>query len=220
MPKKYDHHQKSSCSSPARLRQIEDKEIYERGDVIGKNSSKKNATPLRSEYSLGLVVYWTREVTFSYSSFDEWGHNWFHSSHRVLGKINYLRKNYMVWRSQSYNLWLFDLSNSIYIFRSKENPQIEKINLWYFTKKQDSCKLKEKPGNCDTETDSNSEDESNSARIIRKYSTDHPQHDTEGHRERMDACWPKYLAKRLPDLKRIEERNDLLPKERQKRREE
>jgi hypothetical protein len=91
--------------------------------------------------------------------------------------------------------------------------------LWSFTEKQESFKLKPRLGNCDVETDSNSEDESNLARIIHKYSIKNPQHGTKGHRERMDAGWPKYLVKRLPDHKSLEDSRDLLPKEKQGRRE-
>jgi hypothetical protein len=43
---------------------------------------------------------------------------------------------------------------------------------------------------------------------------------TEGHRERIDERWPKYLAKRLPVLKSLEDSSELLPEERQERREE
>jgi hypothetical protein len=49
-----------------------------------------------------------------------------------------------------------------YVFRSEQNPIIDKMNLWSFTQKIESCKLKPRTSSCDAETDSNSENESNS----------------------------------------------------------
>jgi hypothetical protein len=201
-------------------------------DENGEHSSKTEKTTLpRLEYSVGLgkllsaIRASTNGDTIGgpLAAFVLLGNEIFAMSHQtavlpLTQAIAYLEKETIYANITRYG----DVKATIYdyVFRSKENPLIEKMNLWSFTQKQESCKLKARPSNCDAETDSSSEDESNSARIIHKCSPDHPQHGTEGHRERMDVRWPKYVAKRLPDLKSLEDSSDLLPDERQERREE
>lgn len=141
--KKLDHHQKSSCSSPARLRQIEDKETYERGDQNGENSSKtENATPLRSEYSLGLgkllsaIRASTNEDTIGSTQ-----------------AIAYLEKETIyanITRYGEAKATIYDYSIHLIQFMFSDEKKIHKLKRWIcglLPKKQESCKLKEKPGN-------------------------------------------------------------------------
>ena len=55
-------------------------------------------------------------------------------------------------------------------------------------------------------------------RPISRFSNGHPLQETSGHRTRTVINWPKYLAKRIPDLNDLGDDSFLLPEEREEKR--
>lgn len=104
-----------------------------------------------------------------------------------------------------------------YVFRVTQANNIDTMNFWNFTRTQESCKLSPEKSNQDS-NEEDEEPEQTTGRQIYKFSAGHPQHKTQGHRDRTNIHWAKYLAKRLPDLDDLEEDSALLPEERDKRR--
>jgi hypothetical protein len=103
-----------------------------------------------------------------------------------------------------------------YVFRTMEAPHIEATNFWDFTLTQEICKLKSCSGVNPVDNDESHDDEAPepaSGRTFYKFSHGHPQRHTQGHRARMTIRWTQYLAKRLPDLRDLDEDRNLLDEE-------
>ena len=185
-------------------------------------------TPCRSSYSIGLgkllasIRAFTNGDTIGgpLAAYALLGNDIFALSHKtaplpLMQAIAYLEKENIYATITRFG----EVKASIhdYVFRATQANKIDTINFWNFTRTQESCKLSPEKSN----QDSNKEDdepEQTTGRQIYKFSDGHLQHKTQGHRDRTNIHWAKYLAKRLPDLDDLEEDSALLPEERDQRR--
>ena len=106
-----------------------------------------------------------------------------------------------------------------YVFRSDQSEIVENMNFWNFIKTQEICKLH--PNTKFQAVDDFSEEPKPvKGRPISRFSNGHPLQETLGHRTRTVIHWPKYLAKRIPDLNDLGDDSFLLPEEREEKRSE
>ncbi len=122
-----------------------------------------------------------------------------------------------------------------YVNRS---PSFEAMNMWEFSATQEICKLEESRELISDDENSSipevnlfyMEDSDihevddiemrNSAASVRhRFLREHPLYQTYGHRQRTRRTWPKYSAKRLPDVVDLQDGSDLSDEDRNEKRE-
>lgn len=91
-----------------------------------------------------------------------------------------------------------------YVHRTTDDPSFSFMNMWEFVTTQELCLLKKsttnrKDGGILTDEDDNNTD-CTRRRTQHRFQSSHPLYETHGHRERKRHRWPKYSAKRLPDI--------------------
>ena len=115
-----------------------------------------------------------------------------------------------------------------YVYRSVDDVLINAMTMWEFVATQEICDLKtshDKPSDDEEDTDGSSngpeiiELDIRRSRPIHFFQEGHPLYETKGHRQRTRRTWPKYSAKRLPDLIDLQDDSDLTVEDRNERRE-
>jgi hypothetical protein len=211
------------------------------------NDSLDLLSLLRSDYSIGLGRLLSgagaatngETVGAPLAAFAARGNKIFEMSHET---------SYVLLTQALAYLNGFDLNASInrqgiimagthdYVNRS---PSLEAMNMWEFAATQEICKMEESRevisedeyssipevdidqfGMEDSEIQVDDlEISKSSARVRHRFLKQHPLYQTYEHRQRTRRTWPKYSAKRLPDLVDLQDGSNLSDEDRKEKRE-